>query len=111
MKHQNIEDIIRSYSKGSISLEAANAALKAAGAAVHIDPHRNDLTPEEVLHTTAGNTPAEANGWGLLDTGTGTLDPVQVRDDELVDTDCGEMPAFVCLRGSWYEVKGRKVIR
>ena len=30
MKHQNIEDIIRSYSKGAISLEAANAALKEA---------------------------------------------------------------------------------
>lgn len=52
-----------------------------------------------------------ADGWGLLDTGTGTLDPVQVRDDELVDCDCGEMPAFVCLKGDWYAVEGRRVLR
>ena len=106
MKHQNIEDIIRSYSKGAISLEDANAALKAAGASVHINPHRNDLTPEEVLHTTTGNTPAEANGWGLLDTGTGSLDKVEVRDGKLTNMDCGQMHALCIIGGKVYHVNG-----
>ena len=106
MKHQNIEDIIRSYSKGAISLDAANAALKDAGAAIHIDPHRTDLTPEEVLHTTTGNTPAEANGWGLLDTGTGSLDKVEVGGGQLANMDCGQMHALCIIGGKTYQVKG-----
>lgn len=106
MKHQNIEDIIRSYSNGAISLEAANDALKEARATVHIDPHRNDLTPEEVLHTTAGDTPADANGWGLLDTGTGSLDKVEVRGGKLANMDCGEMHALCIIGGKVYQVIG-----
>ena len=106
MKHQNIEAIIRSYSKGAISLEAANAALKEAGAVVHIDPHRNDLTPEEITHTTAGDTPAEGNGWGLLDTGTGSLDKVEVRGGKLANMDCGQMHALCIIGGKVYKVIG-----
>lgn len=75
-------------------------------AAVHIDPHRNDLTPEEVLHTTAGNTPAEANGWGLLDTGTGSLDKVEVRNGKLANMDCGQMHALCIIGGKVYQVIG-----
>lgn len=106
MKHQNIEDIIRSYSKGAISLETANTLLKVSGAAVHIDHHRNDLTPEEIMHTTAGGTPAEANGWGLLDTGTGSLDKVEVRSGKLANMDCGEMHALCIIGGKVYQVIG-----
>ena len=93
-------EIIAAYTMGGISLEEANRRLAEAGAGFTLDPDRGKLTHEMI-----------EQGWGLLDTGTGTLDPVQVRDDELVDSDMGDMPAFVCLRGTWYEVKGRKVIR
>lgn len=95
-----VTDTINAYAQGELTLEECNAKLRELGHPVMVDPDRPKLTPEMI----------EA-GWGLLDTGTGTLDPVQVRDNELVDTDCGEMPAFVCLKGTWYEVKGRKVIR
>lgn len=78
-----VTETINAYAQGGITLEECNR-----------------LTPEMI-----------ADGWGLLDTGTGTLDPVQVRDDELVDCDCGEMPAFVCLKGDWYAVEGRRVLR
>ena len=93
-------EIISAYTTGGISLEEANRRLAEAKAGFTLDPDRCKLTPEMV-----------EQGWGLLDTGTGTLDPVQVRDNELVDNDMGDTPAFVCLRGAWYEVKGRKVIR
>lgn len=93
-------EIITAYTMGSISLEDANRRLDDMGAGFVLDPDRCKLTPEMI-----------EQGWGLLDTGTGTLDPVQVRDDELVDCDCGEMPAYVCLRGDWYAVEGRRVLR
>ena len=96
----NTTEIIAAYTMGNISLEEANHRLTEAGASFVLDPDRCKLTPEMI-----------EQGWGLLDTGTGTLDPVQVRDNELVDNDMGDMTAFVCLRGPWYEVKGRKVIR
>lgn len=93
-------EIIATYTMGSISLEEANRRLDESGAGFTLAPDRCKLTPEMI-----------EQGWGLLDTGTGTLDPVQVRDDELVDTDLGEMPGFVCLRGVWHEVKGRQIVR
>ena len=93
-------EIILAYTRGDIALEEANSKLEDMGAGFRIDPDRCKLTPEMI-----------ADGWGLLDTGTGTLDPVQVRDDELVDTDLGDMPAFVFLKGTWYEVNGNKIIR
>ena len=92
--------IIAAYTIGNISLEEANRRLAEAQAGFVIDPARCKLTPEMI-----------EQGWCLLDTGTGTLDPVQVRDNELVDNDMGDMPAFVCLKGTWYEVKGNKIIR
>ena len=92
--------IIAAYTMGGISLEEANRRLAEAKAGFVIDPDRGKLTRDMI-----------EQGWGLLDTGTGTLDPVQVKDDELVDNDMGDMPAFVCLKGTWYEVKGNKIIR
>ena len=92
--------IIATYTMGGISLEEANRRLAEAKAGFALDPDRCKLTPEMI-----------EQGWGMLDTGTGTLDPVQVRDNELVDNDMGDMPAFVCLNGAWYEVKGNKIIR
>nr|DAH49094.1 MAG TPA: hypothetical protein [Caudoviricetes sp.] len=95
-----VTETINAYAQGGITLEECNRRLRELGHPILVDPDRPRLTPEMI-----------ADGWGLLDTGTGTLDPVQVRDDELVDCDCGEMPAFVCLRGDWYAVEGRRVLR
>ena len=92
--------IIADYTIGGISLEEANRRLAESKAGFVLDPDRCKLAHEMI-----------EQGWGLLDTGTGTLDPVQVRDNELVDNDMGDMPAFVCLAGTWYEVKGNKIIR
>ena len=108
---KNINETMSKYTAGEITLEQANEELKKAEAGIRLDPKKNVLTEEEKRATTIGCYPDQANGFGLLDTGTGTLDPVQVRDNELVDNDMGDMPAFVCLAGTWYEVKGNKVIR
>lgn len=90
-------EIILAYTAGEKTLEEINAALKELGVIFHLDPTRNEIKPEEVGH------------YGLLDTGTGTLDKVEVKDGELVNADCGEMVAFCHLGGKTYAVKGKKL--
>ena len=95
---KNTTEIIRDYSQGKTTLESANAALKTAGAGFHLDPARNTITPDEV------------GRFGLLDTGTGTLDKVEVKDGKLANMDCGEMTAYCFVGGVCYKVKGRELV-
>lgn len=61
--NETILKILRDYGDGKITIEEANEKLAAAGSNVHLDP----------------NKPGNA----MLDTGTGTLDPVTVVDGKL----------------------------
>lgn len=94
-------DILLAYTKGEKNLEETNAALKEKGAGYYLDPMKNVLTDEEVKNGTAG----------LLDTGTGTMDKVQIDADkmELIDCDCGDMFALCLCGGKVYEVRGKKL--
>ena len=87
-------DILRKYTNGQMSLQEANAALKECRAGFHLDPQRNYIHP------------GEKDLFGLLDTGTGTLDKVRVRDGKLSNADCGEMPATCTYNGKLYRVHG-----
>lgn len=100
-----ITEIISKYTEGMATLEETNAALAEISAGLHLESGKNALTEDEIEETTA-ETAATASGWGLLDTGTGTLDKVEVRDGELVDTDCGEMYALCLIGGKTYRVHG-----
>ena len=92
-------EVINAYAHGELTLEECNARLKELGGA----PLRNPLEPKI--------TPAmAAQGYCLLDTGTGSYDVVQVKNGQLVDSDMGEMAAFVLMDGKWHEVKGSKVM-
>ena len=103
-----INDIIAKYTAGEATLEETNASLKEAGAdgKYHLDPGKNALTEAEIRATTVGTYPNMANGWGLLDTGTGSLDKVEVRGGRLVNMDCGEMYALCLIAGKTYKVRG-----
>lgn len=90
----NITEIIRAYTTGDKTLDEANAALKEAGSSLQLDPTRNVITE------------AERKTHGLLDTGTGSLDKVEVKDGHLVNCDCGEMYALCIFDGKTYQVKG-----
>lgn len=94
-------DIIRAYTNGEKSLEETNAALKENGAGFYLDPQKNVLTDEEIKNGTAG----------LLDTGTGSLDKVQIDPVkmELVNADMGDAFALCIYGGKTYEVKGKKL--
>ena len=90
----SINDILKKYTAGEADLPTTNEALKEAGAGFHLDPEKNTITDEErATH-------------GLLDTGTGTLDKVEIKDMHLVNMDCGEMYALCIFGGKTYKVHG-----
>ena len=95
-------DIIRAYSNGEKSLAEANAALKEKGVSYHLVPGKNELTEAEIKDGTAG----------LLDSGTGSLDKVQIDPAkmELVNADMGDAFAMCIYQGKAYEVKGKKLV-
>ena len=76
----NATDIIRKYSAGELTAEEANEELKSIQSGVSLRPGKNVLTEEDKLGSTVGYYPEQANGFGLLDTGTGSLDKVEVRN-------------------------------
>ena len=103
---KTISDILKDYTSGKVTLEETNTALREADAGYCLKPGKNTLTEAEIRQTTIGQYPDMANGFGLLDTGTGTLDKVEVRDGHLVGCDCGEMYALCMIAGKVFPVKG-----
>ena len=93
----SMTEILNKYTAGQTTLEETNAALAEMGAGIHLEPGKNELTAEETAAAKA-ETAANANGFGLLDTGTGTLDKVEVRDDHLY--------ALCMIAGKVFPVKG-----
>ena len=104
-----ITEIINKYTAGEATLEETNAALAELGAGIHLEPDKHELTAEETAAAKA-ETAANANGFGLLDTGTGTLDKVEVRDGHLVGCDCGEMYALCMIAGKTFRVQGTALV-
>ena len=64
------------------------------------------FTPEELAETRVGETPAEANGWGILDHGVGSLEKVHVVNGRTVDVDMGQETAYVYMAGKRYRLRG-----
>ncbi len=102
-------ELIGRYTAGEATLEETNEALRAAGAGFHLEPERNTLTEEELWATTVGVYPQQACGWGLLDTGTGSLDKVHITNGRLDSGDLGEMRGLVFIAGKRYRVSGRSL--
>ena len=68
-KMKTLEEVLYDYTRGEKTLEEANKALKELGCGLTLDPTRNLFSARELLETRAGETPDEANGWGILDHG------------------------------------------
>lgn len=83
---KNITEIILKYTTGESTLEETNEALVEVGAGFRLEPGRNEITADEMALTTVGETPDEANGFGLLDTGTGTVDKARVTNGKFAET-------------------------
>lgn len=114
---KNIAEIIIKYTAGEKTLEETNAALREAGAGLHLDPEKNVLTEADKRATTVGYFPDQANGFGFLESGTGSMEKVAVVAGTLpyavneVQKDGGtNMPAFVHICGKRYEVRGAVLV-
>ena len=106
----NVKEIIAKYTAGEKTLEQANEELKKAEAGIRLDPNKNVITEAEKRQTVVGYYPEQANGFGMLDSGTGTMDKVQVKDGHLVGCDMGESYALCIIGGKVYEVRGDKLV-
>ena len=104
-----ITEIIEDYTKGEQGLEETNKALKKAGSSLYLDPYKNALTPGEIVATKAESAKT-TSGWGLLDSGTGSLDKVEVKNGVLQNVDCGAMDALCLIGGKTYPVQGTKLV-
>ena len=107
MKH--ITEILNKYTRGEATLTETNAALQEMGENIRLDEKKNIITEAEMAGTNVGELPEEVNGFGLLDTGTGSYDKVEVRAGRLVGADCGGMVAFCLIGGKTYRVCGDKL--
>lgn len=109
----DVYQIIKEYTTGVKELADVNEELKEAGAGFHLEPGKNEITEEDRRETFVGYYPYQANGWGLLDTGTGSLEKVHVFKgkldapvNEILPTGKTNMSAYVTICGKRYEVLG-----
>ncbi|MBR5470774.1 MAG: hypothetical protein IKU81_01490 [Oscillibacter sp.] len=107
MKH--ITEILNKYTRGEATLAETNTVLQEMRANIRLDEKKNIITKMELAGTTVGELPEEVHGFGLLDTGTGSYDKVEVRAGRLVEADCGDMVAFCLIGGKTYRVCGDKL--
>ena len=91
-------EIIAKYTSGEASLVETNAKLKEIRAGFHLDPERNVIQP------------GEEDRFGLLDTGTGTLDKVEIRDGKVLGFNAGGMFALCMFNGKTYTVDGDALV-
>jgi hypothetical protein len=103
---KNLEEILHDYTRGDKPLDETNQALKELGCGLTLDPARNLFSARELLETRAGETPDEANGWGLMDHGVGCLEKVHVVNGRTVDVDMGQETAYVYIAGRKYRLRG-----
>ena len=103
----NIE-ILNKYTAGEITLDEANEKL----VGIKLNPGKNTITEDDKRSTTIGEYPDMANGWGLLDTGTGPMEKIHIEGGKTkypvnsIDKDgniIGE--SFVHIAGRRYAVR------
>ena len=99
---KTLEELLFDYTRGEKTLEETNQALKELGSTLRLDPSRNLFSAQELMETRVGETPDEANGWGILDHGVGCMEKVRVVGGRTVDVDMGQETAFVYMAGRRY---------
>ena len=103
---KTIEEILLDYTRGEKDLPETNEALRGAGSSLILNPSRNEITEEEKRATTVGYYPDQANGWGLMDHGVGSMEKVHVVDGRTPDVNMGEEIAYVYIAGRKYRLLG-----
>ena len=107
---KNLEEILHHYTRGDKPLNETNQALKELDCGLQLDPTRNLFSAQELAETRVGETPDEANGWGLMDHGVGCMEKVHVVNGKTVDVNMGEEYALVYIAGHKYQLKGDTLV-
>ena len=95
----DIDKILKQWIDGEKTVEETNEALKGTG--IYVDPVKQKIAEGEgVVYC---EDLSKINGYGLLDTGTGTLDKVKIKNGKLVDS-IGNMAALVLVGDIRYKV-------
>ena len=102
---KNLEEILHHYTRGDKPLDETNQELKKLDCGLQLDPTRNLFSARERLEPEPGGAPAEANGWGILDHGVGSLEKVHVVNGRTVDVDMGHEAAYVYIAGRKYRLR------
>ena len=103
----NMYEIIKAFEAGEKTLEQANVELKGTG--IQLDPEKNVIKPEEAA--VVCEDVSKINGFAMLDTGTGSLDKVEIKNGKLVYS-VGDMVAFVVIGDALFEVmNGTDLVR
>lgn len=106
----NITEILNEYTNGTKTLEETNAALKEAGVDFHLNPGKNALTEEEIKATVVSDDPAGVTGFGMLDTGTGTMDKVEVKEGKILNGGVGKSYALILIGGKMFKVDDETLV-
>ena len=102
---KNLEEILHHYTRGDKPLDETNQERKKLDCGLQLDPTRNLFSAQELAETRVGETPDEANGWGILDHGVGSLEKVHVVNGRTVDVDMGHEAAYVYIAGRKYRLR------
>ena len=110
---KTMNEILADYTSGKATPEETNAALKEIDCPLTITPGKNELTEADIRATTVGYYPDMANGYGLLDTGTGSMEKVHVTNgvldhavNQVMPDGSTNMLAYVHICGKVFEVFG-----
>lgn len=95
----DINKILKQWADGEKTVEETNEALKGTG--IYVDPDKQKIAEGE--GAVYCEDLSKINGYGLLDTGTGTLDKVKIKNGKLVDS-IGNMAALVLVGDVYYKV-------
>ena len=95
----DINKILKQWADGEKTVEETNEALKGTG--LYVDPDKQKIAEGE--GAVYCEDLSQINGYGLLDTGTGTLDKVKIKNGKLVDS-IGNMAALVLVGDVHYKV-------
>ena len=95
----DINKILKQWADGEKTVEETNEALKGTG--LYVDPDKQKIAEGE--GAVYCEDLSKINGYGLLDTGTGTLDKVKIKNGKLVDS-IGNMAALVLVGDVHYKV-------
>ena len=105
-KMKTLEEVLYDYTRGEKTLEEANNVLMKRGPPRSTHLPRTMLFRSRLAEARAGETPDEANGWGILDHGVGSLEKVHVVNGRTVDVDMGQETAYVYMAGKRYRLRG-----